>query len=235
METGFVRNDFDSGRKGIVVCMVLLLGLILFTGCASNDSGKSRPLPIQMQEVSEQFFEEVSRSGSAAQSYFTIFLPEGTINARHLLAFEKEAEKALRKAAAVATMHYNGSAERVFFLSKHKADGWEPPASADQSGEVMAAEFRRGSSEGWTILHAFWAQFNRLLIGDATWIQHLPESIRADLSHPLRYVVRIGVAQEANPNMMTFVHKITFELIEVGKERTVYSGSYPLILSYSLL
>ena len=230
-----IKDAFACNRTGFLAAMALLILISMSVGCASGNGGMARPLPIQMQELSELYFEEVSRSGSAAQSYFTTFLPEGTVNPRHLVAFEKEVVKSLRKAAGVATMHYNGSAERVFFLSKHKAEGWKPPADADQTGEMMAKELRQGTPEGWTILHAFWAQFNRLLIGDATWIQHLPASVRADLSHPLTYVVRIGVAVESNPNLTTFIHRLTYELIEVGKERTIYSGSYPLILSYPLI
>ncbi|MFH1999868.1 MAG: hypothetical protein ABIK28_09315 [Planctomycetota bacterium] len=223
-------------RTGFLKYTLFFLSLIsLSISCVSDNSGKARSLSIEMQEASDLFFAEVARSGSTAQSYFTLFLPEDTVNPRHWLAFRAEAEKALRKAASVATMHYNASAERVFFLSKHKAEGWNPPADESRSGELLATELRRGTAAGWTILHTFWGQFNRLLIGDDRWIQNLPESVRADLSHPLRYVVRISVALESSPNMTTYIHRIGFELVEVGKERTVFSNSYPLVLSYPLI
>ena len=84
-------------------------------------------------------------------------------------------------------------------------------------------------------MHAFWSQYNRLLIGDDAWIQSLPASVRADLSHPLRYVVRISLVLVANPNVTTYIHNLNLELVEVGKERNIISQSYPLVLSYSLL
>jgi hypothetical protein len=131
-------------------------------------------------------------------------------------------------------MQYNASADRVFFLSRHKAPGWEIPDGGGASGDILSREFRNGTQAGWTILHAFWGQFNRLLIGDDSWIQNLPESVRADLSHPLGYVIRAGVSLDSSPNRITHVHSLHLDLVEVGSERTVFSGSYPVVLSYPL-
>jgi hypothetical protein len=209
--------------------------LALSLACASSGAGPARPLALQMGEASVAFFSDLAQQGTMAQSYFTLFLPEDTVNKRHLIRFREELEKGLSASAAKATMYYNASADRVFFLSKHKAEGWQPPANEARSGEVLSDEFRKGTPAGWTILHAFWGQYNRLIIGDDAWIQNLPESIRADLSHPLRYVVKVGVTLESSPNMATHVHRLQLALVEVGKEKVVFTGYYPLVLSYPLL
>ncbi|MHC4944489.1 MAG: hypothetical protein ACYTG7_15845 [Planctomycetota bacterium] len=217
----------------LFLCLLVLFALSM--ACASNDLGPARPLALQMSDAGDAFFSDLAKQGTMAQSYFTLFLPQDTVNKRHLLRFREEMEKSLRASAMKATMHYNASADRVFFLSKHKAEGWQPPANEGRSGEVLADEFRKGTHAGWTILHAFWGQYNRLIIGDDAWIQNLPESVRADLSHPLRYIVRVGVTLESSPNMATFVHRLQLSLVEVGKEKVVFTGYYPLVLSYPLL
>ena len=213
----------------------LPLLVALSMACASNDAGPARPISTQMSEAGAAFFSDLSQQGTMARSYFTLFLPRDTVNKRHLVRFREELEQALSASAAKATMHYNASADRVFFLSKQKAEGWQPPANESRSGEVLADEFRKGTPAGWTILHAFWGQYNRLIIGDDAWIQNLPESVRADLAHPLRYIVRVGVTLESSPNMATHVHRLQLALVEVGKEKVVFTGYYPLILSYPLL
>jgi hypothetical protein len=213
----------------------IALAACLLVSCSSTAETQPRPLGVQLDEAAAAFFNTVALTPATAQSSFAFFLPEGTINKRYLQNFRTLAEDALRKSSGVASMHYNASAERVFFLSEHKAPGWEDPGGGKWTGEVCAREFQQGTREGWTILHAFWSQYNRLLIGDDTWIQNLPESVRADLSQPLRYVVRVGVTMNSNPTLTLFIHQLTFELVEVGRERNMIAQTYPLVLSYSLL
>ncbi|MBU0754118.1 MAG: hypothetical protein KJ645_03195 [Planctomycetes bacterium] len=211
------------------------LGLLSLVSCRSTDAVKPRPLESAILESTEAFFSDLMVQGSMAQSYFALFLPEQTVNKRYLLQFRESLERGLRTACAAASMHYNATADRVFFLSEHRAPDWETPQGGEKSAAVLADEFRRGTPAGWTILHAFWAQYNRLLVGDSDWIQNLPESVRADLSHPLRYVVRVGVSLESSPDLATHIHRIHFALIEVGKEKAVFSGSYPLVLTFPLV
>jgi hypothetical protein len=214
---------------------LLAAGLCLLPGCAAGPAAQSRPLAAQIDERAAGFFDDLASRGTAAQAYFTLFLPENTVNKRYLLSFRDRMEQALRKAARRAGMHYNASADRVFFLSRYRPPGWKTPsAGGDRSGEVLSREWRNGTAAGWTALHAFWGQFNRLLIGDDAWIQGLPDSVRADLAHPLTYVIRIGVSMDASPDAATFVHTLSLELVEVGKERAVHAARYPLILSYAL-
>ena len=210
----------------------ILLALCLFASCVSNDEIPPRSLSVQLDEAATAFFDTVALSPTTAQAYFTLFLPKGRVNKRYLEDFRTQMESALRKSSGVASMHFNATAERVFFLSEHKAPGWEDPGGGKRTGEVCASAFRQGTREGWTILHAFWSQYNRLLIGDDTWIQNLPESVRADLSQPLKYVVRVDVSMNSNPTLTMFIHQLTFELVEVGKERNVIAQTYPLVLTY---
>lgn len=213
----------------------ILLALCLFASCVSSDATQPRSLSVQLDEAAAAFFDTVALSPTTAQAYFALFLPEGMVNKRYLEDFRTQTESALRKTAGVASMHYNASAERVFFLSEHKAPGWEDPGGGKWTGEICATEFRQGTREGWTILHAFWSQYNRLLIGDDTWIQNLPESVRADLSQPLKYVVRVSVSMNTNPTLTMYIHQLTLEIVEVGKERNVIAQTYPLVLTYSLI
>lgn len=220
--------------RGMIWPCALILIVSLAVSCKTGGAIESRPLSIQVDEAAEAFFLQAARNGASAQSCFTLFLPEGTVNKRYLKSFRGAVETSLRRASSSIGMHYNASADRVFFLSRHKPPGWERTMGDGQSEAILAREFRNGTRAGWTILHAFWSQYNRLLIGDDDWIQSLPDSVRADLSHPLRYVVRVGISLESNPNVTTFVHRITMALVEVGKERTLLSEHYPLVLSYSL-
>jgi hypothetical protein len=221
-------------ERAVKTGLLLFMGLALLPGCAASGQGQTRPLAIQTDEAAAAFFDELASSGTAAQAYFTLFLPDRTVNRRYLLGFREQLEQALRRGAPKASMHYNATADRVFFLSRYRPEGWKTPEGGEAPGEILSKEFRNGTPAGWTVLNAFWSQFNRLLIGDDAWIQRLPESVRADLSHPLTYVVRAGVSLESNPDITTYVHRLTLELVEVGKERSVFSGSYPLVLSYSL-
>lgn len=213
------------------LCAALCLGSI---SCGSTTPGERQPLSVQVDRAAEDFFDDLAGKGTEAQSYVALFLPERAVNKRHLLRFREALENALRRAAPKAGMQYNASADRVFFMSEHRPPGWKDPAGGGSSPAVLAREFKAGTPEGWTILHAFWSQYNRLLIGDDAWIQGLPESIRADLSHPLRYVVRAWVSLESNPDVTTYIHALDLELVEVGMERTISSERYPLILSYPL-
>jgi hypothetical protein len=212
-----------------------LLWAVPLCGCSATDHNEPGPMGPQLETCSASFFEQLVASGVPGQSYFALFLPEGTVNPRHLLRFRDGLEAALRKGSAPMGLQYNGSADRVFFLSRHKAPGWETPEGADQAGEVLASEFLKGTRAGWTAIHAFWGQYNRLLIGDSAWIQNLPESVRADLSHPLAYLVRVEVDLESQPNMTTFVHRLHLSLVEVGKEKSRFSATFPLVLTHSLL
>lgn len=213
---------------------LVLIGVCHLLGCSANDRYENRPLSIQIEEAADAFFDELASRGTVAQAYFTLFLPEQTVNRRYLLGFRSQVGQALRKAAPRASMHYNASADRVFFLSRHKPEGWKTPEGGHAPADVLSKEFMSGTAAGWTVLNAFWSQFNRLLIGDDAWIQNLPDSVRADLSHPLTYVVRAGVTLETAPDVTTYVHRLTLDLVEVGKEQCVFSGSYPLVLSYYL-
>lgn len=207
---------------------------LLLTACHTPDADPARPLSTQLEEAAVQFCTRVQNEGVAAQSCFALFIPEGAINRRHLLSFHAGCESALRKASTLTSLQFNASADRAFFLSRVTAPGWEVPGGHAEPGAVLAREFRNGTELGWTALHAYWAQLNRLLIGDATWIQGLPESLRADLAHPLRYVVRVTAPLESNPAVTSYVHRLTMELVEVGKERSVCTDHFTLVLTHPL-
>jgi len=214
----------------------MLLGLVLcLAACSSpGPSSQGRTLAGELDGAAAAFFSDLAEQGTVSQAYYTLFVPENTINRRHIVRFRSAMERALRNASARANVQYNASADRVFFLSDHKPADWKTPAGAASASHELARQFKNGTRAGWTALHAFWAQVNRLLIGDASWIQELPESFRADLSHPLTYVLRVSVWLKSTPDAATHVHEITFEFVEVGKERTLFSKSYPLVLTFPL-
>ena len=228
------RSEPAAGRTGLVMLLVLLALLSLTTACVSNPASKTRSLAVQVDDAARTFVQDAARQGTTAQSYFALFVPENTVNRRHRVRFLEALTRSFRAAAPEASLQLNTSADRVFFLSRHRASGWTPPAGGDQPTEALALACRNGTSLGWTSLHAFWGQYNRLLIGDNAWIQNLPESVRADLAHPLRYVVRATVRLTDNPDAVTYVHDLQLDLVEVGKERTIFSGNFPLTLSYPL-
>lgn len=224
-------------RSGVKILSILAIMLYL-TGCRISSSEEEdvlagrRSLPAQLLAMSRQFFGEVARYGTVAQSYYTLFIPENSVHPRYLLEFRETLERSLRRASAQAGLLYQASAEKVFFLSRHDLPGWQSPSDADAA--VLASEFRNGTSTGWTVFHAFWSQYHRLSIGNNAWVQNLPESVRADLSSPLKYVLRVSVFPEDNPNLTTYVHKVCFDLVEVGRERVIFSQDYPVTLEYSL-
>ncbi|MEW6745723.1 MAG: hypothetical protein AB1486_23485 [Planctomycetota bacterium] len=222
-----------AGRGAARVPLALILAGLL-AGCAATPEPSPRPLGVQVREAAERFLNELSQQGVAAQSYYTLFLPEGVVNLRHRQSFRAALERGLRQAEAGTSLRFNASADRVFFLSHSRPPGWETPGDLELPEEILARELHNGTPAGWTALHAYWAQVNRLLIGGDEWIQALPDSIRADLTHPLRYVLRVSAPLDSNPDVTTFVHGLTFELVEVGKERSVQASTYPLILTYPL-
>ena len=223
----------NASSPGALLGAVAAVVLALTAGCAST-GGKARPLAPQLDEAATAFFADAAQAGTRAQAYFALFLPQGTVDGRHLVAFRDALEGALRRGGPGAGLQYNASADRIFFLSRHRAPGWDPPAGADDAAETLARAFLLGTPEGWTAFHALWGQYNRLLIGDDAWIQNLPDSIRADLSHPLSYLVRAEVVLTDNPDAVTFRHDLILSIVEVGKERTRFTGRYPLTLTHAL-
>lgn|GEM_PF-2036315 len=219
-----------------VICKLIFVAAILsLTACSSaGPSSQGRTLTGELDGAAAAFFDDLAAQGVSAQAYYTLFVPENTVNRRHIVRFRSALERALRKTSVRANLQFNASADRVFFLSEHKPEGWTTPQGGRTASHELARQFKNGTAAGWTALHAFWGQVNRLLIGDASWIQDLPDSIRADLSHPLTYVLRVSVWLDATPDAATAVHEITFDFVEVGKERTLFSKSYPLVLTFPL-
>ncbi len=219
-----------------VFCKLIFIAAVLcLAACSSpGPSSQGRTLTGELDGAAAAFFGDLAGQGTVAQAYYTLFVPENTVNRRHIVRFRSALERALRNASVRANVQFNASADRVFFLSDHKPEDWKTPEGGRTASHELARQFKNGTRAGWTALHAFWGQANRLLIGDASWIQELPESFRADLSHPLTYVLRVSVWLDSAPDAATFVHEITFEFVEVGKERTVFSKSYPLVLTFPL-
>ena len=211
-----------------------LTALVAQAGCSTPTEDVPRGLGAQLRATSARFFEVVRAEGVAAQSNFALFVPEGTVNRRHLERFRSDLEASLHGSAGLSALTFNGAADRVFFLSTYRPEGWTTPTDQEHPADVLAGEFYRGTREGWTAFHAYWDQFNRLLIGDTAWIQALPDSVRADLSHPVKYVLRVSLSLDESPNLTTFRHTIVYDLLEVGKERLVVQSSSPLILTYAL-
>lgn len=208
---------------------------ILAIGCASAPEKKPAraSLSEQLDDASAKFFTELKTSGAArAQSYFTLFVPDDAVHKRYRKDFLDALERSIGKNAASADLHYQASAEKALFWTKRTPkEEFKPPPGEP---EVLAREMRNGTTPGWTILHAFFGQYNRLLVGDDEWIQSLPESVRADLSHPLSYVLRVRARETSAPDPVTHVHAIAFELIAVGGEEVVLAKDYEVTLTFRL-
>lgn len=217
----------------------MTLALVFCAPWLISCRGTPEPAPVRglgpvLSQAMASFVKDLESEGVPAQSHFALFLPEGTVNKRHLVKFRRALEGALREAETEVSFHYQSSAERVFLLSEVRPEGWDVASPGKGAARLLASEYRNGSHEGWVAFHTYWSQFNRLAVGDRSWIDRLPDSVRSDLGHPLRYVVRAAVQLESNPNVTEYNHRLAVQFIEVGSERTVLARSYPLQLTYSL-
>lgn len=208
--------------------------LVVLAGCASDAergaATRPRSLSPQLETGLVALFARAKERGLGARTRFALFVPEEEVDRRQLKGFRDALEPAARRAGAEHGVQYLASAETVFFVSR-RADLELPP---DVDGTVLANEFRRGTATGWTAMHTWWRQLNRLLVGDRDWIQGLPESIRADLSTPLDYLVRVGVGAPQVSDGSVHDHDVTFELVAVGSEETRASARCQIVLTYPL-
>jgi hypothetical protein len=199
--------------------------------CASTPK-KNYSVSLQINDHSQNYFQQLAKQGTVARAYYTLFIPETSINKRHMLEFRRILENSIRRFDQQSNVNFNSSADKVFFLSKHNIDGWNPPSGDSEA--TLANEFFCGSDAGWKIFNTYWSQLNRLLIGDANWIQKLPNSIRSDLSNPTTYILRVSVVLDNNPSLTEYIHSIQYDFVEVGTEKVIFSRSYPLITNYQL-
>ena len=61
--------------------------------------------------------------------------------------------------------------------------------------------------------------------------QSLPDSLRADLSNPLKYVLRVEAIYQNADSLVAHRHLLRFSLLEIGSERVFYAKDYPIVLS----
>ncbi|MHC4469542.1 MAG: hypothetical protein ACYS99_01135 [Planctomycetota bacterium] len=213
----------------------LLVASISLLGCASSSAPPGgRGLRPQIKASADGFFKALETKGVRAHSHFAVFVPDGAVNIRHLKKFRRAVEDGVRAATADTSLSPVFSAAKVFLLSDQKAKDWDSADLGDEPGEVLAREWTNGTKAGWTAFHAYWAQFNRLAIGDKTWIDGLPDSVRSDLSNPLTYVLVVNVHLDERRDATTYLHTLSLQLVEVGSERSLSSEDYPLELTYPL-
>ncbi|MGE3164035.1 MAG: hypothetical protein AB7O52_03960 [Planctomycetota bacterium] len=219
-----------AAQRSAFTCWFVLPCLALLGGCASAPS-RAPGLGAQLADSVNRFVGDLEQQGVPAQSHFAVFIPDGSVEKRHLVRFRDALHAAVREATSKTSLHFEASAERVFLLSEVPVDGLD---RGTVPGSTLANEFRRGTHEGWVAFNSYWSQFNRLAIGDRRWIDALPDSVRGDLSNPLRFVLRVEVSPEANPSVTEFVHRLGLQWVEVGTERVWLARSYSLTLTYSL-
>lgn len=213
-----------------LVWVAALMGASFLGGCAGTPS-RVPGLGAQLTVALREFVVELGRQGVPAQSYFAVFVPEGSVDKRHLMRFRDALNASIREAFSETSFQFQQSADRVFLLSDVGVDGLE---GLSVPGATLANEFHRGSHEGWVAFHSYWSQFNRLAIGDRSWIDALPDSVRGDLSNPVKFILRVNVERESNPSVTEFVHRVGLQWVEVGTERVWLTDSFGLTLTYSL-
>jgi hypothetical protein len=204
------------------------------SGDEGGGSGGRKGLQGKLKASAKDYFGELSKQGVRAQSHFAVFVPDGSVNIRHLKKFRRALRDGVRAASAKKSITPMFSASKVFLLSEVKAEGWESADLPSGAAGVLAREWENGTQSGWVAFHAYWAQFNRLAIGDKTWIDSLPDSVRGDLSNPLVYVLVVGVHLEEQRDATTFVHTLNLQFVEVGSERVVFEKDYTLTLAHRL-
>lgn len=215
---------------------VLVLGAACLCawGCsATPEVERPRGLQPQITQAAEQFIDDLLELGVPGHSHFGLFVPEGAVNKRALRKFLRALENGFRQATGDTSLGLMTSADKVFLLSEVKPEGWDSQLSRE-SAALLASEFRRGTHEGWVAFHTFWKQFNRLAVGDRTWIDRLPDSIRADLAHKLEFILRVDVSLDENPSTTEYRHSLSLQFVEVGSERSLHAATYPITVTYSI-
>lgn len=217
-----------------------LVAVALFVGCAGSSTQPdrpARPLEPQLADAVAALLAAGRNRGLPARSRLAVFVPEETVHPRHRARFAAAVESAVREAVVSYGLQFTSSAEHVFSLSEQPPPEWPIPSAPGglPVGADLAGEFQRGTRVGWTAIHTYWRQLNRLLVGDNDWIQSLPHSYRADLSVQLDYLVRVEVGPPMARDVATHEHSLVFSLVAVGSEDVLCVERSPLVLTYPLL
>ncbi len=208
---------------------------ILICGC-SYSTHTTRSIQSYLVDITSDFFQTLSEEGTIARAHFTIFLPEKALHIRRRQEFRENLERELTSRAGDISMSYQRSAERVFFLPPGFFKNKSGIDENNMHSVSLVQEFLNGTRLGWISINSYWSQLNHMLSsGNANFINNLPGSLRADMSNPLKYILRVDVSYDEELGMTIHRHKIHFQLFEIGKERCFFEKSYPVILTAKIV
>ena len=202
---------------GLVCC-------IIFCSCTLQRS--RTPLTIQIQKECCTFLQKIDNIPSS--SYFTLFIPERTVEKKYIESFRTMLEKEIKYCIAQTNLKYHESPEKIFFLPSDIMPH-------EGSGKVLTREFYNGSRLGWLGMNAYWKVWNNILQKNKIdAVASVPQDLQKDLSEPLLYIISIEVAYIREITETEHEHSIRFDFFHIENEEKIGSYEAPLFLLYRL-
>lgn len=211
----------------------LAAALLALGACSAAPSGIGG-LAGELDRVGAQFGQALHENGLAGNVRVGVFVAAHGLHPRHRQNFVNELEGALRSAFSGSSIVVMSRPDRIFALVDNPPADWRVDAAVQTSQRELVTRFQVGEETGWVAANQFWAQYARLAIGDRTWLERLPESVRADLGTPLTHLLRVSVSGDGELGPLRVRSRLRFTLHRVGSEQGVLQREYEIVQAYSL-
>lgn len=213
---------------------LLAVASALTLAACQSAAGGVGGLAGELDRVGTQFAQALRENGLAGNVRVGVFVAAQGLNPRHRQHFVAELEGALRSAFSSSSVVLMSRADRIFALVDNPPTDWRVDAEVQRSQRELVTKFVVGEETGWLAANQFWSQYARLSIGDRTWVESLPDSVRTDLGSPLTHLLRVQVSSDGELGPMRVRTRLRLTLHRVGSEQGVLQREFEIVQPYSL-